>query len=170
MIHEVSGDILLSHSPVIAHGVAPNDNFHSGLALLLRERFPSMYKDFRHYCQTNHPAAGELWAWAGAAPQGMLTIVSLFTQEGAYDHGSKPGRAHPDSVNHSLKKLRRWIDSEKPASVALPKLATGVGGLAWEVVHPLILQHLSGAAAPVFVYTTYHAGHAAPEVVRQATA
>ncbi len=38
MIHDVSGDILLSSAQVIAHGVAPNDLFHSGLALSLREK------------------------------------------------------------------------------------------------------------------------------------
>ena len=36
MIQEVSGDILLSKAHAIAHGIAPNDDFHSGLALALR--------------------------------------------------------------------------------------------------------------------------------------
>ena len=51
MIHEVSGDILLSKAHWIAHGVGVDDDFKSGLALSLRERFPSLYKDFRHYCR-----------------------------------------------------------------------------------------------------------------------
>jgi O-acetyl-ADP-ribose deacetylase (regulator of RNase III) len=42
MIKEVSGDILLSKAQVIAHGVAPNDPFHNGLALQLREQWPAM--------------------------------------------------------------------------------------------------------------------------------
>lgn len=40
MIYEVSGDILLSEARAIAHGVAPNDNFATGLALSLREHWP----------------------------------------------------------------------------------------------------------------------------------
>ena len=36
MIHEVEGDILLSSAHAIAHGVAPNDDFRSGLAHALR--------------------------------------------------------------------------------------------------------------------------------------
>jgi O-acetyl-ADP-ribose deacetylase (regulator of RNase III) len=55
MIKEISGDLLFSKAQVIAHGVAPNDPFHSGLALQLREHSPAMYKDFRHYCQTRNP-------------------------------------------------------------------------------------------------------------------
>ncbi|MFX3658299.1 MAG: hypothetical protein ACN6I7_03995 [bacterium] len=50
MLKEVSGDILLSNAQVIAHGVAPGDHFNQGLALSLRERYPAMAKDFRHYC------------------------------------------------------------------------------------------------------------------------
>ena len=59
MIKEVHGDILLSSAQAIAHGVSPNDNFAQGLALALREQWPALYKDFRHFCQTAHPKAGE---------------------------------------------------------------------------------------------------------------
>jgi len=61
MLKEVTGDILLTKAVAVAHGVAPNDNFASGLALSLREHWPAMYKDFRHYCQTVTPKPGELW-------------------------------------------------------------------------------------------------------------
>ncbi len=63
MIHEVQGDILLSKAQVIVHGVAPNDHFDNGLALSLRERWPAMVKEFRHYCQTTHPKVGGGWLW-----------------------------------------------------------------------------------------------------------
>ena len=80
MIKEVSGDILQSGAQAIAHGVAPNDHFSSGLALSLREQWPALYKDFRHYCQTFHPEAGGLWAWSGA---GGPRIANLLTQAAA---------------------------------------------------------------------------------------
>jgi O-acetyl-ADP-ribose deacetylase (regulator of RNase III) len=160
MIREVSGDILLSDAAVIAHGVSPNDNFHAGLALQLRERWPAMYKDFRHYCQTHHPKAGGLWTWM--APTGQR-IVNLFTQEAAYGQGEKPGRATTHNVAHAIKALRELIDSEGFASVALPRLATGVGGLDWNEVHPVIEQHLGDLTIPVLTYTAYHAGQKADE-------
>ena len=37
MIYEVTGDILLSEAEAIVHGVAPDDDFHQGLALELRK-------------------------------------------------------------------------------------------------------------------------------------
>lgn len=155
MIHETSGDILLSSAQMIAHGVAPNDNFHSGLALSLREQWPAMYNDFRHYCHQSHPQPGEVWVWSGV---GGVRIACLMTQEAAYDHGAKPGRAKLENVNHCLKALRQVIQSEKITSLALPRLATGVGGLEWDLVQPLIKAHLGDLKIPIEVYTTYHKG------------
>lgn len=48
MIHD-SGGILLSGAAAIAHGIVPNDHFHQGLALALREKWPKIAMDFRHY-------------------------------------------------------------------------------------------------------------------------
>jgi hypothetical protein len=42
-------------------------------------------------------------------------------------------------------------------------LATGVGGLDWSDVQPMLARHLGDLGIPVFVYTTYQAGHAANE-------
>jgi O-acetyl-ADP-ribose deacetylase (regulator of RNase III) len=165
MIHEVSGDLTLTSAAAIAHGVAPNDPFHSGLALQLREHYPAMYKDFRHYCQTARPEPGEIWVWGGAGPHGPVRIVALLTQSGGYTHGAKPGPATTTTVAHALKALRAWILEEKPASLALPRLATGVGGLDWKDVHPLIRQHLGDLKIPIIVYTEYHKGVPAKEPV-----
>lgn len=155
MIKEVSGDLLLTKAQAIAHGVAPNDPFHTGLALQLREHWPAMYKDFRHYCQVNHPQPGGLWAWMGADGK---RIVNLFTQEPAAHHGHRPGRATAQHVGHALRELHKWVEAEKITSLALPRLATGVGGLDWKDVQPLVQQHLGGLKIPVILYTTYTKG------------
>lgn len=161
MIHEVSGDILKSRAQAIAHGVAPNDDFHTGLALSLREHAPALYKDFRHYCQSTHPKSGGLWTWAGADGR---RIVNLFTQDGAEGHhGGKPGKATLSNVRHAMKALRAEIEAQKISSLALPRLATGVGGLDWADVRPVVYEHLADAGIPIYVYTTFHARVAADE-------
>lgn len=160
MIHELSGDILLSGAKAIAQGVAPNDDFHHGLALQLRERMPALYKDFRHVCQTKHPKAGGLWTWMSS--DGRF-IINLFTQEGAYDHGSKPGRATLSNVNHALHALRGLVEKEKLSSLALPRLACGTTGLDWNEVQPLIAKQLGDLGIPVYVYVNYQKGVKAVE-------
>ncbi len=161
MIKEVKGDILLSESKVIAHSVAPMDHFDSGLALSLREMYPAMVKDFRHYCHGHHPKTGEIWTWGGV---GGVQIVNLMAQEPAESaKGGHPGKASISSLNKTLKELSKFIKKEKPDSVAIPKLATGVGGLDWDDVKDSIETYLGDLDTNVIVYTTYVKDHKAEE-------
>jgi len=159
MITKVRGDILLTKAQAIAHGVAPHDHFNQGLALALRERFPAMAKDFRHYCHQQNPKPGHAWLWAG--PEKV--VVNLMTQEPAPSEKAHPGKATAHHVSHALKELRALIEKEDIKSVALPKLANGVGGMDWSEVEPLIKEHLGDLKIPVIVYETYEKGAAAEE-------
>lgn len=151
MITKVRGDILLSDARAIAHGVAPHDHFNQGLALALRERHPAMAKDFRHYCHQENPKPGHAWLWAG--PERV--IINLMTQEPAPDSKANPGKATLHNVSHALKELRKILDREAIPSIALPRLATGVGGMEWEEVAVLIENHLGDLKIPVVIYETY---------------
>ncbi|HBF59956.1 MAG TPA: Appr-1-p processing protein [Methyloceanibacter sp.] len=161
MITKVRGDILLSDAKAIAHGVAPHDHFNQGLALALRERHPAMAKDFRHFCHQDNPKPGHAWLWAG--PERV--VINLMTQEPAPDNKAHPGKATAHNVNHALKELRTIIEQEKISSVALPKLATGVGGLDWDEVEPLIESQLGDLGIPVIVYVAYDKDTKAAEPV-----
>jgi O-acetyl-ADP-ribose deacetylase (regulator of RNase III) len=94
---------------------------------------------------------------------GGARIVSLFTQEPASSHGANPGRATIENVNHCLKALCKVIEVEKFKSVALPRLATGVGGLDWKDVKPLMEKHLGHLSIPVYMYAAYQPGVQAAE-------
>jgi O-acetyl-ADP-ribose deacetylase (regulator of RNase III) len=160
MIYEVEGDILLSKAQAIAHGIAANDPMNQGLALSLHEQYPAMHKDFHHWCHQSHPKTGEAWVWGGA---GGVRIINLITQEGGYGAGKQPGKATESDVNHALRALKKIINKEKFTSIALPRLATGVGGLNWDKVKPLIQSQLGDLGIPVYVYVTFKAGQQASE-------
>jgi O-acetyl-ADP-ribose deacetylase (regulator of RNase III) len=165
MIREVQGDILLSRAQVIAHGIATHDPFDSGLALALRERFPSMVRDYRHAVHAKEPKTGGLWMWSGVNEDGSTrSIVNLLTQ-GMQGQGAaaRPVKARLEDVNHALRELANLVRSEGIRSVALPRLATGVGALAWDEVKPLIQQHLGALGIPVLVYEVYRQGQTADE-------
>lgn len=112
MLHFVSGDILLAETDAIAHGVAPMDDFKKGLAASLRDNWPALYKDFRHYCKQTHPKPGEAWAWKGP---GSYIVYNLFTQEAPPSAGQTPGKATLAHVNHALKSLVQKIEKGKKA-------------------------------------------------------
>ena len=66
-------------------------------------------------------------------------------------------------VNRTLKNLKELIQEEKIESLALPRLATGVGSLDWEDVRPLIYKHLEDLDIPIYIYTLYQKGVKADE-------
>lgn len=164
MIHEVTGDLLLSSCDLLTHGVAPGDHFQNGLALSLREQFPALAKDFRHWCHTYSPKPGECWLWSGVGADGKTVhVASLLTQEPAAGHGGLPGKATTHNVNRALHELARLVEKERFESVALPRLATGVGGLDWSEVRPLIERTLAPLGIAVNVYTRFAAGQKGAE-------
>jgi len=154
VITKVQGDILMSDAMAIAHGVAPHDHFNQGLALALRERHPAMAKDFRHYCHVSNPKPGSAWLWAG--PERV--VINLMTQEPAPAEHAHPGKATSHNVNRALRELVRIVGEQDITSLALPRLATGVGGLEWSEVEPLIEAQLGQLSIPVIVYETYEPG------------
>jgi O-acetyl-ADP-ribose deacetylase (regulator of RNase III) len=161
MIHEVEGDLMLTGASAIAHGVSPNDHFDAGLALALREAWPSLAKDYRHYAHQAHPRPGELWTYP--TPDGRR-IYNLMTQEGEQMRGgSSSGAATVSNVHHALRALRQAVHADGVASLALPRLATGAGRLAWDEVRPLIDQHLGDLPIPVYLYSTFRRGQRAVE-------
>lgn len=160
MIYEVEGDILLSGAQAIAHGLAANDPMTQGLAETLHKNYPAMHKDYHHWCHTQHPKTGAAWIWSGAEG---ARVINLITQEGGHEHGSKPGKASVSSVNHALRSLKKIIKKEKLTSVALPRLATGVGGLDWSEVEPLIHNQLADVDATIYVYSKFVPGQKAQE-------
>ncbi len=160
MLYQVEGDILKTRAQAIAHGVAPNDPMNQGLALSLHNLYPAMHKDFHHWGHQNHAKPGEAWMWGGT---NNVRIINLLTQEGGYEHGSRPGKATVSNVNHALRALVKIIKKEKIESLALPRLATGVGGLEWEQVWPMIEDRLGSLDIPVYVYIEFHADMQAVE-------
>ncbi len=119
-----------------------------------------MYKDFRHYCQTYNPKPGTLWSWKGP---GSPIIINLFTQEPPDSYQSKPGKATVVYLNHALHALKQEVQNQQVTSLALPRLATGVGGLRWDETKPLIEATMKNIGIPVYVYASYKKGVEAEE-------
>ncbi|MDP0562067.1 MAG: macro domain-containing protein [Candidatus Endonucleobacter sp. (ex Gigantidas childressi)] len=160
MIYQVSGDILLSQAQLIAHGIAANDPMNQGLALSLHQKYPSMHKDFHHWCHQYHPKSGAAWLWGGP---NSVRIVNLITQECRPGKGAKPGKATLKHIRESLKELTKIIEKENFNSISLPRIATGVGGLEWDDVFPVVESVLSDLDIPIYLYTDYQPGKQAKE-------
>lgn len=92
-----------------------------------------------------------VWLWRG--PDGVH-IVNPLSQQAACGHGEKPVRPSAANADHALRDLRKGVEEAVP-SLALPRLATGVGGLEGKDVKPLIEDPPGGFTIPVDVRQTY---------------
>ncbi|TNE51992.1 MAG: Appr-1-p processing protein [Deltaproteobacteria bacterium] len=167
MIREVEGDILLTRAHAIAHGVAPNDLFTHGLSLTLRQRWPAMYNDFLRWNKDNQAQPGDVLTWQGV---GGVRVVHLFTQESTEEGSVFPGRACLYHVKRCINRLKEEIVDQGIISLALPRLATGAGGLKWDEVSHVIYPDLEEVHIPIVVYATYTPGIAANERITTYTA
>ncbi len=165
MIREVEGDILLSGAQVIAHGIAPQDHFDSGLASPCANAGRRWFATTGMPPMPGAPEPGGIWVWAGVDEQGKTQcIVNLITQGMLHSgRSAKPGKASLEDVGHALRELARYVRSEGVSSLALPCVATGVGGLDWSEVKPLVVRHLGDLEIPVILYEVYRKGVAAEE-------
>jgi O-acetyl-ADP-ribose deacetylase (regulator of RNase III) len=160
MIYKVEGDILLSKAQAIVHGVGVNDPMDKGLALKLRNKYPSLQKDLNRWCYQHDTKPGEAWMWVG---QNNVRIVILITHENTESNDHHYDKATLNNIRHALSALVKMVAFEKLTSIAVPRLGTGLGDLDWDDVSPLIENNLGGLDIPVYVYVAYCPGQPANE-------
>ncbi len=161
MIYKVEGDILLSKAQAIAHGVGASDPMDKGLALELRNKYPLLQKDFNRWCYQHDTKPGEAWMWVSHENVRIVNLVTHENMQASSNHHYY--KATLNNIKHALSELVKIIQFEKLASIALPKLGTGLGDLDWDDVLPLIENNLGTVDIPVYLYITYLPGQPAYE-------
>jgi hypothetical protein len=112
----------------------------------------SLNKDFLHHAKQSNPKPGELWAWGGFG----IRIFNLLTQEDAIGDRGRPGCASLTHVHPALRQPQQEPKTGAITGLAHLKLATGVGGLDWAEVEPLVVGLFGRVKIPVFVYAEHH--------------
>ncbi len=136
----LTGDLLNSHLPVIGQGVNLQGVMGAGIAAAFHRKYPQMFEDYKHACRSKALTLGRIHTFL--ADDGV-TIVNLATQ----DH---PGaNASLDAVAQSLHHAFRYCEEMKLASLALPRIGSGIGGLRWNDVH-----HLMHSISQEYPHTT----------------
>ena len=153
-IQYVTGDLFLSKAHTIAHGVNCEGKMGAGVAVEFRRFFPDMYKEYRKLCHKNILKAGSYFLWKEGTPW----VLNLATQSG------KRG-AKIYYVENVLQCLAENCGHEGISSIALPRIASGLGGLKWGTVKSIIDTHLGELSIPVVVYENYIQGLEAEEAL-----
>ncbi len=137
--------------PVIVAQVV-NDktpNWGAGFARALKDKFPSVQRDFRTWVASN-PGAFSLGNAHVAQVNDNLRVVSMIAQRG-YGESNRP-RIRYAALRDCLKQLKNVAD-DVGATVHMPRIGTGYAGGNWSYIAELIDEELVRHAIGVTIYT-----------------
>ncbi len=150
-IEFVSGDLFANAHQVqaFAHGCNCQGSMGAGIAKGFRVRYPEMYEQYRARCKAKPREfnLGDVWLWKTDA---QPAVFNLGTQE-RYWHA----RASYEAIEQSLKKMRELADLEGIASIGIPRIGVGYGGLSWRKVRVIIERVFEEWPGRLVVYEEY---------------
>jgi O-acetyl-ADP-ribose deacetylase (regulator of RNase III) len=146
MIRDVYGDLFDADVEAIVNPVNTAGVMGKGLALRFKQRFPENYAVYRQACEAGEVVLGRVLPVSTGQLTNPRWVLNFPTK------GHWRSKSRLVDIDHGLVHLRQLIDELAIASIAIPPLGCGLGGLDWSDVAPLIDEHLGTLAADVLVF------------------
>ena len=136
MIDYTTGDIFTSRCHAIVNPVNCVGVMGAGLALQFKRRFPDNFASYADACRAGTIAPGRMHVFDTGAEHPRF-IVNFPTKR----HWRDASRL--DDIAQGMDALNAAISEHRIRSIAIPPLGSGLGGLAWDEVRPLIANRLT---------------------------
>jgi len=136
MIHFTTGNLLDADADALVNTVNTVGVMGKGIALMFKERFPDIFKDYAAACKAKEVQTGHMFVTATNQLHGPRFVIHFPTKR----HWRHPSKL--EWIVEGLADLKRVITEQDIRSIALPPLGSGNGKLDWAEVRPLIEQHL----------------------------
>jgi O-acetyl-ADP-ribose deacetylase (regulator of RNase III)/uncharacterized protein YwgA len=146
MFKALIGDMFESRAQALVNTVNCVGVMGKGVAEQFRKRYPAMFEDYQRRCEQKAVRLGEPYLYRDAS--GTL-IVNFPTKE----HWRSASRLADieSGLDYFVEHVAEW----GLASVAMPPLGCGNGGLEWSEVGPLIHRKLHKLSIDVELYAPY---------------
>jgi len=148
IIHR-TGDIFTTLSMAIGQGVNVDGVMGSGIAAQFQEKFPTMYWDYKNSCAQNRLLPGGIHVWEETNPSNgqMGYIYNIASQD-------RPGpNAQYQWLRSGVTASLRDIESRGGSVLALPRIASGLGGLEQAAVEELLTELAVASAVDIELWT-----------------
>jgi O-acetyl-ADP-ribose deacetylase (regulator of RNase III) len=146
MFRALIGDLFESRAQTLVNTVNCVGVMGKGVAEQFKLRFPAMFDDYKSRTDRKAVRLGEPYLYRD---QLGAQIINFPTK----DHWRSPSRIA--DIERGLDYLATHVAEWKIASMALPPLGCGNGGLEWSEVGPLIYSKLHGLPIDVEVYAPF---------------
>ena len=135
MIETATGDIFQADAEALVNPVNCVGIAGRGLAERFKHEFPNNYWEYKDFCRQGNAKPGTLYVWDESGVRSRW-IVNFPTKRDWRD----PSRL--EDIEAGLIALVRAIGWYDIASIAMPALGCGLGGLKWLDVRPMIEKYL----------------------------
>jgi O-acetyl-ADP-ribose deacetylase (regulator of RNase III) len=149
-----TGDLLEASEPVIVHGCNAQGAMRSGVAKVIRAKYPGAYEAYEARHKTRGLRLGDV-IWADCGPH---IVANAITQE----YYGRDGRRYADydaiekaftSINETALATQSYSGPRTPpppkiTAVALPLIGAGLAGGSWKTISEII-EHCSTNFQPV---------------------
>lgn len=134
MITRKIGGLFDTEMNVIGHGVNTEGLMGSGIAVLFRERFPKMHKEYVSVCKNRLLLPGDIFPFE----EDGYTILNIASQK-------KPGRdATLERLESGILKSIEFCEQNGHKGFAIPRIGSGIGGLKWKSEVVPLLNDIAG--------------------------
>lgn len=140
MSHKNKGGILKKNH--VAIEVSRDEHYQTPFLKSLKENWPSLAKDYRHYCHTYSPKTGNVWTWTSPEGQKFFHLI--------LDEKNEDIQAHPHSNTNRLNNFKKTLKELKKVSVEddiqlieLPKLGFHFSDQEFEQANKIMTESFS---------------------------
>lgn len=138
MITYTTGDLLNDSAQALVNTVNCVGVMGRGIALQFKKQFPDNFKAYEQACKAGEVKLGKMFVWENQSIFGKNYIINFPTK----NHWR--GKSQLSDIANGLDDLVKIIKQYKIKSFAIPPLGSGLGGLDWNQVKPLIEEKLAG--------------------------
>jgi O-acetyl-ADP-ribose deacetylase (regulator of RNase III) len=146
MIELKKGNLFNQSAEAIVNTVNCVGVMGKGIALQCKERYPEVYIEYRVACNKNLVRPGSMFVCETNSLLEPYYIINFPTKR----HWRENSRL--EDIESGLIDLRKILCERNIQSVAIPPLGCGNGGLAWDIVKPLIEKTTADLDLKVYLF------------------
>lgn len=132
MISYVSGDLFNSGADALVNAVNCVGVMGRGIALQFKQKYPGNFSAYVEACKRGEVRPGSIFVYGNKLITSPRFILNFPTKRHWRDN------SRIDDIRLGLVDLVRVVKGTGIVSVAIPPLGSGLGGLEWRTVRPLI--------------------------------
>jgi O-acetyl-ADP-ribose deacetylase (regulator of RNase III) len=138
-----TGDLFTTTDQLIAHGVNCQGVMNSGVAKIIRDRYPQAYDDYRRAWRV-----GKKLGDIEVSELEPIRIAHLFTQQNYGNDGGK--YVSYEAIRSCFNKLNYYCNRYQIQTVSMPKIGAGLGGGHWPTIERILIEEFRGPQVTVW--------------------